>query len=241
MCLSGSLCGKVIFPQLNDRLRTDISFNQMSDEDHHRSPYALKPLNIGGVTQFGLDFMHLGCLGVMRRFLLYWKGPIGPLNVRISLRNVSKLSDKLLSYGAYIPYGFARKPRALSEIMRWKATEFRLLLLYLGPFALDGVLPTNLLDHFLLLYVASRILTSSELSKNYTDFANNLLVDFVSKAANLYGQECLVYNVHSLVHIAQDVKRLGPLDEFSFPYENMLGQLKKLIRKPQTPIQQLLR
>ena len=214
----------------------------MSDEDHHRSPYALKPLNIGGVTQFGLDFMHLGCLGVMRRFLLYWKGPIGPLNVRISSRNVSKLSGKLLSYVAYIPYEFARKPRALSEIMRWKATEFRLFLLYLGQFALDGVLPTNLLDHFLLLYVASRILTSSELSKNYTDFANNLLVDFVSKAANLYGQECLVYNVHSLVHIAQDVKRLGPLDEFSsFPYENMLGQLKKLIRKPQTPIQQLLR
>ena len=84
-----------------------------------------------------------------------------------------------------------------------------------------------------------RVLSSQ---KDYTDFANNLLVDFVSKAANLYGQECLVYNVHSLVHIVQDVKYLGPLDEFSsFPYENMLSQLKKLIRKSQTPIQQLLR
>ena len=143
----------MIFPQQNTRLRTDASFNEMCDEDHHKSCYALKPPNIGGVTQFGLDFMHLGCLGVMRRFLLYWKGPIGPLNVRLSSRDVSKLSDKLLSYVAYISVEFARKPRALSDIMRWKATEFRLFLIYLGPFALDGVLPTNLLNHFLLLYV----------------------------------------------------------------------------------------
>nr|XP_047137435.1 uncharacterized protein LOC124813939 [Hydra vulgaris] len=36
----GDYVGKVIFPQLNACLRTDISFNEMSDEDHHKSPYA---------------------------------------------------------------------------------------------------------------------------------------------------------------------------------------------------------
>ena len=45
-----------------------------------------------------------------------------------------------------------------------------------------------------------------------------------------------------LVHLADDVKNLGCLDDFSaFVLENNLGQLKKLVRKPQQPMQQILR
>jgi len=63
----------------------------------------------------------------------------------------------------------------------------------------------------------------------------------VSEAEKLYGREIYVYNVHNLVHLANDVKHLGTLDNFScFPLENKLGQLKKLVRKPQFLIQQLV-
>ncbi|CAN7951661.1 unnamed protein product, partial [Ixodes pacificus] len=51
-----------------------------------------------------------------------------------------------------------------------------------------------------------------------------------------------VYNVHSLVHLAQDVRTFGPLDSFSaFPFENYLGQLKRLIRSGNLPLQQAVR
>lgn len=51
-----------------------------------------------------------------------------------------------------------------------------------------------------------------------------------------------MYNVHNLLHLADDVKLLGCLDDFSaFVFENKLGKLKKLIRKPQYPLQQILR
>ena len=57
-----------------------------------------------------------------------------------------------------------------------------------------------------------------------------ILRTFIHNALALYGQEMLVYNVHALVHLADDVQRFGPLDEFSaFPFENSLGHLKKLI------------
>ena len=37
-----------------------------------------------------------------------------------------------------------------------------------------------------------------------------------------------MYNVHGLIHIAEDVKRFGPLDSYSaFPFENYLGHLKQ--------------
>jgi len=52
----------------------------------------------------------------------------------------------------------------------------------------------------------------------------------------------LVYNVHGLIHLAADVKQFGPLDSFSaFPFESFLGRLKKMLRKPNQPLQQIIR
>jgi len=154
---------------------------------------------------------------------------------------VNDLSQKLLSLCPHIPLDFARKPRSVSEVLRWKATEFRQFLLYSGPIVLRDILSENLYNHFMLLSVGIIILVCPQLASQFCDYANDLLVLFVTEAGKLYGNEIYVYNVHSLIHLANDVKILGPLDEFSsFPFENKLGQLKKLIRKPQFPIQQIV-
>src|SRR6476661_8091085 len=79
----GEYSGKVIFPSTSAQLRTDVAFDEMEDDEHHLSPSPLKPLGIGFVSQFGLDYMHLVCLGVVRRLLMYWKGPTGPVHVRL--------------------------------------------------------------------------------------------------------------------------------------------------------------
>jgi hypothetical protein len=42
-------------------------------------------------------------------------------------------SAKLLKIKYYIPREFSRLPRNLSDVDRFKATEFRQLLLYTGP------------------------------------------------------------------------------------------------------------
>ena len=52
----------------------------------------------------------------------------------------------------------------------------------------------------------------------------------------------LVYNVHGLVHLAEDARRFGCLDNISaFPFENVLGKLKRMVRKPSFPLQQIIR
>lgn len=51
-----------------------------------------------------------------------------------------------------------------------------------------------------------------------------------------------MYNVHSLLHIANDARIHGPLDNFSgFPFENYLQRVKKLVRSGNKPLEQLLR
>ena len=102
----------------------------------------------------------------------------------------------------------------------WKATEFHQFLLYSGPVALQGVISDVLYKHFWLIFVAISNPCGPASSSQFCDYANDLLSAFVTDVQNIYGSQMLVYNVHSLVHLADDVCRYGPLDNFSSIFEN---------------------
>lgn len=85
-------------------------------------------------------------------------------------------------------------------------------------------------------------LASSDFWQTHADYAHSLLCMFVTESAKIYGPGFITYNVHGLTHLAADVKKFGPLDSYSaFPFENFLGSLKKLVRKPQFPLEQVVR
>ena len=238
-CQSGEWHGKVVYPNVDAPLRTDVAFDEMIDDEHHRGPSPLRVLNIGLVSQFCLDYMHLICLGVMRRLILYWLR--GPLITRISSSSVSRMSEYLLQLRQFIPREFARKPRPMIEVDRWKATEFPQFLLYTGPLVLKSILHESVYQHFMLLSVATYICVSPQLSEHYLGYAHELLLMFVQQASVLYGMGFVVYNVHSLSHVVDDVKRFGVLDNISaFPFENHLRYLKKLVKRPSLPLNQIV-
>ena len=142
----------------------------------------------------------------------------------------------------HIPREFARLPRSLNEVDRWKATEFRQFLLYTGPVSLLGHLPEQMYKNFLLLSVAVSVLLNPSVCSEFCDYAHELLVTFVTHFGNLYGKDMLTYNVHGLVHLANEVKKFGSLDNTSaFVFESFLGRLKRMIRKPGSPLEQIIR
>lgn len=56
----------------------------------------------------------------------------------------------------------------------------------------------------------------------------------------MYGDGSLVYNVHVLIHLPLDVARHEPFDLFSaFGFENYLGQIKRMVKKPTQIISQV--
>ena len=77
-------------------------------------------------------------------------------------------------------FEFARRPRSLDEILRWKVTEFREFLLYSGAVVLRHILHEALYSHFMLLFVGMRMVVSRQLSLQCCDYAHELLEKFVT-------------------------------------------------------------
>ena len=226
----------------NAQRRTNADFCNLKYLGAHQiGPTPLSNLTDKCVDMFSLDYMHLVCLGVVRKMLNYWKN--GDKLVKLSSRQILEISEQLIALRPYIPSEFARRPRSLSELDRWKATEYRQFLLYTGPVVLKSVLPSSLYKHFLCLSISISILLCEDVFRDgsFLDYAEKLLSHFVRNSERLYGQSFVVYNVHSLLHLTDDVRYFAKsLDELSaFKYENYLQKLKKMIRSASNPLVQV--
>lgn len=239
----GEWFGRMTYQDVDNlTIRTDESFRNQSQGDHHRGYSPFCDASIDMITKFPVDYMHQACLGVTKKLILLWLR--GKKEVRISATQADEISRRLRALQGFIPSCFARKPRGLNDIDRWKATEYRQFLFYTGKLVLKGILRKDFYDHFLSLSVALSILVSSSLAQEATnrEYAEGLLKYFVEKGRCLYGPEFMVYNVHSMLHIGSDVAEYGSLDRFSaFPFENYLQQLKKLVRSGKNPLAQIIR
>ena len=131
----------------------------------------------------------------------------------------------------FISNDFLRKPRSMIELDRWKATEFRKFLLYAGPIALKKILSSEIYSHFLTLRMGVAILMDSDNAERNTriQYVKDFLQYFLENSYQYYGNTFNVYNVHNLIHIVDDTRRLEcTLDEIPcFQFENYFHFLKK--------------
>jgi len=86
-----------------------------------------------------------------------------------------------------------------------------------------------------------RILLSPN-HKKFVNYAQKLLDHFVKTFEQLYGSHLVSHNVHGLLHLTEDYKRYGPLDNCStFPFENYMKNLKRMLRKHDKLLQQVVK
>ena len=88
--------GRVVFLNESAPLRTDASFREKIQEDYHTGTTILENLNIDMVKSFPLDYMHLICLGIMRKLIWVWIR--GPLKTRLQARILERFRSYLLRY-----------------------------------------------------------------------------------------------------------------------------------------------
>lgn len=234
---------RTCFPQIqNIRLRTDNDFRMKTQDSHHTGTSCLEDIpHFDMVKNIPLDYMHLICLGVMKKLLLNLWCCGKPPN-KLSYQAITNISNSLTGLSNCIPLEFSRKPRSLTELKRWKATEFRQFLFYTGPIALLNNTNADCYKHFLSLHVACTILSQSQSLSDSLDYAEELLVYFVTTFKVLYGAKNMSHNIHNLLHLVDDVRTFGVLDNFSaFPFENFLHSLLKSLRKNEKPLAQIVK
>lgn len=168
---------KIVFLDENARLRTDNDFRNRKNEEHHVSVSPFEDLSIDMIHTFPLDYMHLICLGVMKKMLHLWIK--GNHISRLRAADIEALSIDLITLRKFIPIEFSRHPRGLNELDRWKATELRMFLLYLGPIILHKYLKEDYYKHFCTLHTAIRILCHTKDCLRNNTYAHELLIYFV--------------------------------------------------------------
>ncbi|VDP64800.1 unnamed protein product [Schistosoma curassoni] len=81
--------------------------------------------------------------------------------------------------------------------------------------------------YFRRLALTMYLLAHPKLHKSVVETAKIDLLNFLNEYEWCYGCENIVYNVHSLQHLPDDVRAHGPLDSFSaFPFESYMRQIK---------------
>ena len=162
--------------------RTYENFKSRLDIGHHKDIAITtleERLDMKMITTFVFDYMHCTTIGVCKRF-------IGQ-KIIFQQKKIEELNCRLLDLIKCIPHDFPRKLEGgLQNTVNWKATEDRLLMLYVGPVLLKDVnIPQRIYNTFLMLTVAMRIVLCRGQTENVS-LARSLLINFVSETVKLF-------------------------------------------------------
>lgn len=230
-----------MFTKVDQDPRTDANFRAKQYGNHQKFETCLtKIASLDMIKDFIVaDELHILHIGVVKRLLSGWcSGDLG-YPTKLTYQQQTEISKLLLKINT--PKEINRDARSLELFACWKGQEFRNFLCYYGPLVLKKYLPQQNYCHFLKLYCAVRM-SSNEKYFCHINVTKLLYDSFIADYKQLYGSECLTSNVHNLTHIVEDVKRFGKLSTISaYPFENVLGTIKRMIRGGKNPLQQIAR
>ncbi|XP_049297884.1 uncharacterized protein LOC125771381 isoform X1 [Anopheles funestus] len=230
---------KVVYQSVCADLRTDKEFRDGVYKEHYRCRSPLLDLNdFDMIYNFVVaDLLHLIDLGIVRKLLWGWVfGTLKPFK-KWKPSKQRMISEQLINIK--FPSEMNRQLRSLRYLKYWKGKEYGNFFRHVSIPILSANLNTRVFDHFKLLYVAVILLTSKTFQQHWA-YAGILLERFVGQFGNIYHEHHVTSNVRNLLHVLVDVHRFGPLSDIStYPFENKLFSIKKLVRSAPHPLPQV--
>lgn len=221
---------RICFPELNAKLRTDENFRERQQPEHHHNISLLEAeLKVKCISQVPLDPMHLLYSCVATRYIFWLVSDTVNYKLRLPTAKINEINGILKIAALSRPVEFARPVKDICRYKKFKCTQNRQFLLYLGIVCLKNVLPKFQYEHFLLLFIGLRILSDEKLFKQHNSLAKAMLTEYVEKLGAHFGKFRLIYSFHNLIHLADETMiQDDPLDKFSmWDFESANASLKK--------------
>ena len=170
-------------------------------------------------------------LGVVKALLLLWFQP----RAGLFLNFMHIVNEKICSISP--PDFVSRLPRSLQENLSYlKANELRTWLFCYSLPLMQIFMPALYCNHYMLLVYSIYVLSQPSISDESINLSEQLIHEFVMQFSDLYGLKNMTCNLHSLLHLPQNVRDFGHLYTTScFSYENANGILKKLVTGTKFP------
>lgn len=234
------------FPKLNAVLRTDDSFRSRMDPQHHSKYSIIEELsNFDVVWDFPIsDPLHLLHIGITKRMLNRWINGTKSYKKLLTKQKFSQFDNLLTSANQNKPSEINRPIRNVKDFARWKATEHKTILSYVGIVILKDFIPDKEYELFLNLCCAIKLASVDSYLhvNNRINLIHELLINFIEDYSKVYGTHTVSSNVHNLCHLSADLKRFGNINSIStYPFENYLGKIKQKIRGYYKPLEQFAR
>lgn len=227
----------LVYPYKNiNHIRTSEETTTLAKQAHRTG---LPMIGVKGPTclsQFAYDYIRTTVVDAMHCIFL------GVTKKVISLLFDSKYRDSDYSLCRYTdlvntrmcsihpPSSVERLPRKISEYTYWKASEFKIWLLYYSVPILCDIMKPEYFEHYKLLVLGVSLLYQDSISEQMMQRAKEALRLYVERFEGLYGLRHMTCNLHLLLHLSDVVKDFGPLWVTScFPFENLNGLFKNLV------------
>lgn len=157
-----NLQGSVCFLDETAEERTNESLLNHSNDEHHVGISPLLQISgLGLVSDIPLDYMHLCCLGIMKKMLhCIVRGSkvsnvCGP--IRLSKDQILLVNKRMNIISKWLCSDFARVSRNLNEYHTFKATELRQIMLYTGPYLFKHIISLPAYNNFIMFNIVMRI------------------------------------------------------------------------------------
>ena len=190
-------------------------------------------LSFDMVWDFPVDYLHADLLSVVKYLWDIW------IETKIiKADGFRELNERLMKMTP--PHEIHRQPRPMNEKAKWKASEWRSWLLFYSIVCLQGLIPTEVLNNYSLLVESIFILLQDSISEEELRVCEEKLFVFVAQCQEMFGNNVMTFNIHSLLHLVQSVRMTGPLwTSSTFPFEGAIFYLKRAITGPKGVYNQL--
>jgi hypothetical protein len=176
--------------------------------------------------QAPFDFMHLVLQGHSRWLIgrYFFSEKAQPYNISKAAPAINKLILNIKS-----PHNLYRRVSSIDKFCHWKSSEIEHFIFHLAIPLLYSKMPPVYFYKLTCYIFGVRLLYEPVDSLEDVDLAEELLKNYHNGLENDFGETAYLYTIHAHLHLADQVRLLGPLKSNSaYPFEGALFNMQNL-------------